>query len=172
MAEGEQQLSPQAEEKQQEEEEQQEEEQQQVVQVHEEECCTVLRLRGLPYQSTEEDIKAFFGPEHEPQALHICRRNGRATGEAFVEFASEEDAASAFTKKGQYLGHRYIECVITRAATTPAALFACACGEGGRGGALVVSLSQQPRSRSKSAPSPHRDARVQAHPLQPPPPDS
>lgn len=70
---------------------------------------SVLRLRGLPYQATEDDIRGFF-TGFVPVVIHTCKRNGRATGEAYVQFGSETEAARAIAaKNSQYLGHRYIE---------------------------------------------------------------
>ncbi len=36
---------------------------------------SVLRLRGLPFQATEEDIKEFFSG-YELKQIFICRRGG------------------------------------------------------------------------------------------------
>jgi len=70
---------------------------------------TVLRLRGLPFQATEADIKQFFEGYTLTQCS-ICKRNGRATGEAYVQLESEALAAKALTELNcKYVGRRYIE---------------------------------------------------------------
>ena len=38
----------------------------------------LLRLRGLPYNATEEEIKGFFG-EFQTVNVSICRRDGEHT---------------------------------------------------------------------------------------------
>lgn len=70
---------------------------------------TVLRLRGLPFQATEADIKQFF-EGYTLTHCSICKRNGRATGEAYVQLESEALAAKALTELNcKYVGRRYIE---------------------------------------------------------------
>lgn len=84
---------------------------------------TVLRLRGLPFQATEADIKQFFADYTLAQCI-ICKRNGRfntvlttpdclpgrATGEAYVQLESEALAGKALTELNcKYVGRRYIE---------------------------------------------------------------
>ncbi|CAK0735830.1 hypothetical protein CVIRNUC_000646 [Coccomyxa viridis] len=69
----------------------------------------LLRLRGLPYNATEEEIKGFFG-EFQTVNVSICRRDGRATGEAYIEFADAEKAQQAAEgKQRQHIRNRYIE---------------------------------------------------------------
>jgi len=72
---------------------------------------TYVRLRGLPYDVTKEDIYIFFtrlmisrdgvgllvGPDDVP------------TGEAFVQFITREDANLAFQRHNQCIRSRYIE---------------------------------------------------------------
>eukprot|EP00898_Chlorokybus_atmophyticus_P005946 jgi/Chlat1/6352/Chrsp44S05910 len=71
----------------------------------------VVRLRGLPYSATEEDIMEFFkGLEIVPNGIILgVTAQGRATGEAFVEFANEQDVASAVERNRQMMGRRYVE---------------------------------------------------------------
>lgn len=71
----------------------------------------VIRMRGLPYEATKQDIAAFF------EGLDITNNGilltsdylGRASGEAFVQFASDEHTEKALAKNKQSMGHRYIE---------------------------------------------------------------
>lgn len=69
----------------------------------------VLRLRGLPYRALEDEIFRFLEPLIVTR-VHLCRRNGRTTGEAYVQFESRHGAGEALrTKNRQHLGNRYIE---------------------------------------------------------------
>lgn len=37
---------------------------------------SLLKLRGLPYNSSEAEISAFFGDTFQTTLIHICRRDG------------------------------------------------------------------------------------------------
>lgn len=71
----------------------------------------VLRLRGLPFSATKEEIINFFNDFvlSEDKIHLIANSEGRPAGEAFVEFASPEDSRSAMSKDRMTLGYRYIE---------------------------------------------------------------
>ncbi|KAL9234778.1 hypothetical protein vseg_009606 [Gypsophila vaccaria] len=71
----------------------------------------ILKLRGLPFSATKEDVSDFFnGFVLKEDAIHITvNSSGRATGEAFVEFANAEDSEAAMGKDRKTLGSRYIE---------------------------------------------------------------
>ncbi|XP_037942785.1 heterogeneous nuclear ribonucleoprotein H2-like, partial [Teleopsis dalmanni] len=73
----------------------------------------VVKLRGLPYAVTEQQIEEFFnGLEIKPDRegiLFVMDRRGRATGEAFVQFESQEDTEQALGRNREKIGHRYIE---------------------------------------------------------------
>lgn len=71
----------------------------------------VLRMRGLPFSAGKDDIIDFFKNfSVSEDSIHISfNHEGRPTGEAFVEFASEEDAKAALAKDRMTLGSRYIE---------------------------------------------------------------
>ena len=74
-----------------------------------------IRLRGLPFNTTTEDITTFF-KEHNPKvdsALVTYRFDGRATGEGYVAFDSIDDAKSAMTLHRRNLGSRYVELFIS-----------------------------------------------------------
>ncbi|KAF8058087.1 Esrp1 [Scenedesmus sp. PABB004] len=71
--------------------------------------AAVLRMRGLPFSAGADDVKAFFDP-FTLDEVYICRRDGRATGEAYAVLASADDAQAALAKlHKQYMGSRYIE---------------------------------------------------------------
>lgn len=72
----------------------------------------VVRMRGLPYTSTDEDIVQFFdGYTIAPGGISRGKdRHGRASGEAWVTFVSEEDAKNVVsTLDKAHMGSRYIE---------------------------------------------------------------
>ncbi|XP_041643045.1 G-rich sequence factor 1 isoform X2 [Cheilinus undulatus] len=58
----------------------------------------VVKLRGLPYSSTEADITQFFSDY-----------KGRNSGEAYVQFSSQEAADEALLRDREVIGNRYIE---------------------------------------------------------------
>jgi heterogeneous nuclear ribonucleoprotein F/H len=71
----------------------------------------VLRLRGLPFSASKDDIMEFFKDfVLSEDSIHITMNSeGRPTGEAFVEFANAEDSKAAMAKDRMTLGSRYIE---------------------------------------------------------------
>lgn len=75
------------------------------------EYTEVLKLRGLPYSATIEDIIKFFVEyELSEENVHIAYRgDGKATGEAFVEFPTAEVAKTAMCKDKMTIGTRYVE---------------------------------------------------------------
>merc|ERR1719500_1183308 len=76
-----------------------------------EESESVVRLRGLPYDCSKDDIKNFFdGLEITPNGiLTTTDYQGRSTGEAFVQFKNKGFAERALEKNKESIGHRYIE---------------------------------------------------------------
>uniref|UniRef100_A0A8D0CJQ2 RRM domain-containing protein n=1 Tax=Scleropages formosus TaxID=113540 RepID=A0A8D0CJQ2_SCLFO len=76
----------------------------------------VVKLRGLPFSCTVEDIVHFF------EGLDIVGggvtlvfdAHGRNTGIAYVEFASQEMADQALQKDRERIGSRYIEIFPSR----------------------------------------------------------
>ncbi|XP_031110646.1 heterogeneous nuclear ribonucleoprotein F-like [Ipomoea triloba] len=71
----------------------------------------VLRLRGLPFSASKEDIIEFFKKFSLPEdSINIIANSeGRPTGDAFVEFADAEDSRAAMAKDRMTIGTRYIE---------------------------------------------------------------
>eukprot|EP00929_Paragymnodinium_shiwhaense_P006915 TRINITY_DN11086_c0_g1_i1.p1 TRINITY_DN11086_c0_g1~~TRINITY_DN11086_c0_g1_i1.p1 ORF type:complete len:633 (-),score=132.01 TRINITY_DN11086_c0_g1_i1:423-2321(-) len=79
---------------------------------------SAVRLRGLPWSASEQDILAFFA-QHDivdrvadgPNAVHMfVRANGKASGQADVQLKDKADAEMAQSiLHGQWMGTRYIE---------------------------------------------------------------
>ncbi|XP_072250417.1 epithelial splicing regulatory protein 1 isoform X4 [Leuresthes tenuis] len=87
----------------------------------------IVRMRGLPFTATHEQVLAFFSPgdglkETCPVSggkdgiLFVRYPDGRPTGDAFVLFACEEHAQCALRKHKEILGKRYIELFKSTAA--------------------------------------------------------
>ena len=90
----------------------------------------VIKMRGLPYSTGEEEIRTFFRDlKIVSNGVSIGRdAQGRASGEAHVEFASEQDAQSGMLFNRHRIGSRYIELFRTKQAP----------GASARGGGKVV----------------------------------
>ncbi|XP_044742864.1 heterogeneous nuclear ribonucleoprotein F-like isoform X2 [Chrysoperla carnea] len=73
----------------------------------------IVKLRGLPWSATVDEILNFFRDctVHEgKQGIHMTQsREGRPSGEAYVELESEEDVERACKKDREHIGNRYIE---------------------------------------------------------------
>lgn len=87
----------------------------------------IVRMRGLPFTATHEQVLTFFSPEEALQEicpvsggkdgiLFVRYPDGRPTGDAFVLFACEEHAQCALKKHKEILGRRYIELFKSTAA--------------------------------------------------------
>lgn len=77
----------------------------------------IIRMRGLPYDCTPKQVLDFFAQGEQSctvldgvdGVLFVKKHDGRATGDAFVLFAVEEDAPKALSKHRDLIGSRYIE---------------------------------------------------------------
>ncbi|CAF1076500.1 unnamed protein product [Rotaria sordida] len=68
----------------------------------------VVRLRGLPYNSSKEDVTRFFdGLDIAQNGVHIS--SSKPAGEAFVAFMNMDNALRALEFNRMNMGHRYIE---------------------------------------------------------------
>lgn len=72
---------------------------------------STIKMRGLPWTATEQDICKFFaGLPLDPQNVLLLKRDdGRAKGEATVNFGTIELAAAAMSFDRRTIGNRYIE---------------------------------------------------------------
>jgi hypothetical protein len=69
---------------------------------------TSLKLRGMPWAATADDIVAFFHG-YGPVAKEMVSL-GPNPGQATVHFPSPQEAARAFAERNnQHMGSRYIE---------------------------------------------------------------
>ncbi|EFJ47748.1 hypothetical protein VOLCADRAFT_117772 [Volvox carteri f. nagariensis] len=68
----------------------------------------ILKLKGLPYSATENDIRQFFAPYELKGVSFVYEPDGRPSGLAFAEFVSKEEALKALSKNGEYIGQRYV----------------------------------------------------------------
>ncbi|PKI57012.1 heterogeneous nuclear ribonucleoprotein H isoform X2 [Punica granatum] len=75
------------------------------------EFTEILKLRGLPFSVKKSDIVEFFRDfKVDEDKIHIaCRPDGKSTGDAFVEFASVDEAKRAMIKDKMTIGSRYVE---------------------------------------------------------------
>ena len=73
----------------------------------------VIRCRGLPWSTTVDEILNFFSDcqfKEGENSVHLTQtREGRPSGEAYIELATEEDMEKALEKDKQHMGKRYIE---------------------------------------------------------------
>lgn len=76
----------------------------------------VVRLRGLPYSSSEPDIVHFFsGLDIVQNGITIVKdHQGRNSGQAYVEFTSQQAFEEALRKDREKIGPRYIEVFRSR----------------------------------------------------------
>ncbi|VDM41065.1 unnamed protein product [Toxocara canis] len=73
---------------------------------------SVVRLRGLPYGCTNDEIVRFFHPlpiADNGIVMPYDHRSGKATGEAFVAFYEPDAAERALERNRNNIQHRYIE---------------------------------------------------------------
>jgi len=72
----------------------------------------VVRMRGLPWSTTETEIEEFLlGAEVKAKRVHIIREAGvgRPSGIAYAEVAGDNDVTKALTLDKEEIGSRYIE---------------------------------------------------------------
>jgi len=74
-----------------------------------------LRMRGLPFSAAKEDVYVFFEEYHTvPDSIVLTyRSDGRATGEAYVQFETGDDSTNAMALHRQMMGNRYIELFLS-----------------------------------------------------------
>ncbi|XP_038136774.1 copine-1 isoform X1 [Cyprinodon tularosa] len=76
---------------------------------HRQDFC--VYLKGLPYEANKRQIKEFFNNLAivDDSIFIAYGPNGRATGEGFLEFKSEQDYKAGLGAHMQYMGSRFIQ---------------------------------------------------------------
>ncbi|CAF3880240.1 unnamed protein product [Rotaria magnacalcarata] len=69
----------------------------------------VVRLRGLPWNTTQTEVQNFLQGCNVRQTNFVTNDQGRATGECFVVLESNEDVDNAKSFHQKNIGSRYIE---------------------------------------------------------------
>uniref|UniRef100_A0A913HLV4 RRM domain-containing protein n=1 Tax=Strongyloides stercoralis TaxID=6248 RepID=A0A913HLV4_STRER len=75
----------------------------------------IIRMRGLPFNCTEDQIINFFTDINLPSGIikngiiFIYKNDGKLSGDAFVVFCNEDDYKRGLTKHKKMIGSRYIE---------------------------------------------------------------
>lgn len=72
---------------------------------------STIRIRGLPFKVTEQEIMEFFqGFRFIPNSVQIDKdSSGRSSGEGWVTFINSEEAKRAVRERNrQYLQSRYL----------------------------------------------------------------
>jgi heterogeneous nuclear ribonucleoprotein F/H len=73
----------------------------------------VVRVRGLPWSATTDEISSFFSDctiKGGLEGIHMTMtREGRPSGEAYLEMEGDDDCEKAVKKDRQHMGKRYVE---------------------------------------------------------------
>uniref|UniRef100_A0A8C9B5J4 RRM domain-containing protein n=1 Tax=Phocoena sinus TaxID=42100 RepID=A0A8C9B5J4_PHOSS len=73
----------------------------------------VVKVRGLPWSCSADEVQWAFSDckiQNGAQGVRfIYTREGRPSGEAFVELESEDEVKLALKKDRETMGHRYVE---------------------------------------------------------------
>lgn len=72
------------------------------------ENSAVLKLKGLPYSTSDEQVAKFFEGFKIKRVAFVYEPDGRPSGLAFAEFETKEEALRALAKNGEYIGERYV----------------------------------------------------------------
>ena len=74
-----------------------------------------LRMRGLPFSAAKDDIYIFFEDYNtvSDSIVLTYRSDGRATGEAYVQFETMDDSKRAMDLHRKMMGNRYIELFLS-----------------------------------------------------------
>ena len=71
-----------------------------------------LKMRGLPFSATEQDVKNFFHPVNVKEIRLVQTAKGRPSGRAFVDFYNESDLKQSLKHHKEYMNNRYVELFV------------------------------------------------------------
>ena len=71
-----------------------------------------LKMRGLPFSATKQDIKDFFHPVSIKEIRLVQTAKGRPSGRAFVDFYNESDLKQSLKHHKEYMNNRYVELFV------------------------------------------------------------
>eukprot|EP00118_Oscarella_pearsei_P009093 m.50323 g.50323 ORF g.50323 m.50323 type:complete len:949 (+) comp34064_c0_seq16:20-2866(+) len=77
-----------------------------------EEPVYTVKMRGIPFRATENDVHTFFKPLNIKEVRIVQTSKGRPSGRAFVDFFSPKDQSKALKRHKDYLGSRYVEVTL------------------------------------------------------------
>ena len=71
----------------------------------------IIRLRGLPWDATEDDVRKFCSPSGvDISSVHfILDSRGRASGQCFVKTGDADGVDKVLKLSGEHIGKRYVE---------------------------------------------------------------
>lgn len=74
----------------------------------------IVQMRGLDYETKEQDVIEFFKPLGiTPKAIYLkCDATGRTSAISEVEFATHAEAVVAMRKKNAFMGNRFIRLTL------------------------------------------------------------
>ena len=69
----------------------------------------IVRVRGLPFSCTEDELIEFFG-SCSIKAVHFTKnREGRPSGDAYIEMNTLRDVKEGMKLDKAHMGNRYLE---------------------------------------------------------------
>ena len=66
-------------------------------------------MRGLPFESTEADVRQFFAPFRLVDVRLLYEESGRPKGECDVDLANHADAEAAMLKDKENMGQWFCD---------------------------------------------------------------
>eukprot|EP00090_Calanus_glacialis_P035873 TRINITY_DN61185_c0_g1_i1.p1 TRINITY_DN61185_c0_g1~~TRINITY_DN61185_c0_g1_i1.p1 ORF type:complete len:183 (-),score=61.94 TRINITY_DN61185_c0_g1_i1:75-623(-) len=69
----------------------------------------IVRVRGLPFSCTEPELIEFFGNSSIKTVHFTKNREGRPSGDAYIEMTSLRDVKEAMKLDKAHMGNRYLE---------------------------------------------------------------
>ena len=67
-----------------------------------------VKLSGLVWSATEEDLRKFFDDCQVTNIAIVMEQSGRPTGNAVVELKAQDDLTKALRHNKQYIGRRFV----------------------------------------------------------------